>query len=218
VTERTRYREATREFRGVVTEVERVGATHVRVAVGAMGQLMLLDTIAVDIGGELRRYSVSRSGADSVEFVAFRTGRGPATVYLDALEAGAPLIGLAPERPVKTPPDDAAVVLVVGDDTAVGVARALGMSHAGRTLVGIRGECAVDDVARLVDAPTHVFDAEDRLLEWVGERCAAAEAHLVLVGEQSLNHRVRQHAFACGVDKDRVATRTFWRPDRAGIE
>jgi NADPH-dependent ferric siderophore reductase len=218
VTERTRYRDATSEFRGVVTEVERVGATHVRVVVGGVPQLTLLDTIAVDIGGELRRYSVSRSGADWVEFVAYRTRRGPATVYVDALEVGAPLSGLAPERPVKMPPDDASSVLVVGDDTAVGVARAVGHTHPGRVAVGVLGESLAEDVVSVTGAEVAVFDTDQQLLSWVSERATTPGTHLVLVGEQALNQQVRQHAFALGVDKDRVATRTFWRPDRAGIE
>ena len=62
------------------------------------------------------------------------------------------------------------------------------------------------------------MDIEDQLLEWLTHAAPTAGDHLVLVGAQALNQCVRQHAFGRGVDKEALATRTFWRPDRAGIE
>ena len=80
MTERTTYRDITAAFTAVVADVVRVGTTHVRVVLGGMPALALLDTIAVDVGdGQLRRYTVSSVGEGSVEFVAYRTTRGPAT-------------------------------------------------------------------------------------------------------------------------------------------
>ena len=219
MTERTTYRDITAEFTAAVADVERVGESHVRVVLGGMPALALLDTIAVDVGGgDLRRYTVSRVADDRVEFVAYRTTRGPATPWLDVLAAGVSVNGLAPERPVKTPPADAARVLVVGDDTAVGVARAVGASHAGRVHVAIVGEVVLEDVVALTGATAHVVDTNDELLDWVTKAAPRASDYLVLVGEQALNQQVRQHAFGLGVDKEWLATRTFWRPDRAGIE
>ena len=215
MTERTRYREVTSEFRATVTEVERIGESHVRVVASGAPELALLDTIAVEMGGVLRRYTVS-SIDDGLEFVAYRTKRGPATAYLDQLAVGAELTGLAPERPVKMPPADATRVVVAGDDTAVGVARALAKAHPGRVAVGIVGEVLAESVAALTDAEVRVFDTNDQLLEWVGADVAGT--HFVLVGEQALNQQVRQHLFGLGVEKDNVATRTFWRPDREGLE
>jgi NADPH-dependent ferric siderophore reductase len=219
MTERTTYRDITAAFTAVVADVVRVGTTHVRVALGGMPALALLDTIAVDVGdGQLRRYTVSGVGEGTVEFVAYRTKRGPATRWLDALAEGQTVSGLAPERPVKTPPADAARVLVVGDDTAVGVARAVGASHAGRVHVAIIGEVLPEDVVALTGATAHVMDTNDELLDWVTNTAPQADDYVVLVGEQALNQQVRQHAFGLGVDKESLATRTFWRPDRAGIE
>jgi NADPH-dependent ferric siderophore reductase len=218
MTERTTYRDITAEFTAMVADVERVGESHVRVVLGGMPALALLDTIAVDVGGEMRRYSVSRVAGDRVEFVAYRTNRGPATPWLDALAAGASVNGLAPERPVKTPPADAGRVLVVGDDTAVGVARAIGASHAGRVHVAIVGEVVPEDVVALTGAEVRVVDTEEQLLDWVTKAAPQTRDYVVLVGEQALNQQVRQHAFGLGVDKESLATRTFWRPDRAGIE
>ena len=218
MTERTTYRDITAAFTTAVVEVARVGATHVRVVLGGMPALAALDTIAVDVGGELRRYTVSGVDEGTVEFVAYRTKRGPATAWLDALGAGQTVSGLAPERPVKTPPADAARVLVVGDDTALGVARAVGASHAGRVHVAIIGELLPEDVVALTGATAHVMDTNDALLDWVTNTAPQADDYVVLVGEQALNQQVRQHAFGLGVDKESLATRTFWRPDRAGIE
>lgn len=218
MTERTTYRDITAAFTAVVADVARVGTTHVRVVLGGMPALTALDTIAVDVGGELRRYTVSGVGDGSVEFVAYRTKRGPATRWLDALAEGQTVSGLAPERPVKTPPADAARVLVVGDDTAVGVARAVGTSHAGRVHVAIIGEVLPEDVVALTGATAQVVDTNDELLDWVTNTVPRADDYVVLVGEQALNQQVRQHAFGLGVDKESLATRTFWRPDRAGIE
>ena len=215
MTERTRYREVTSEFRATVTHVECIGESHVRVVASDAPELALLDTIAIDVGGALRRYTVS-SIDGGMEFVAYRTKRGPATAYLDRLTVGAELTGLAPERPVKMPPADASRVVVVGDDTAVGVARAVAHKHAGRVAVGIVGEALPEAVAELTSAEVRVFDTNDQLLEWVAADLAGA--HFVLVGEQALNQQVRQHLFGLGVEKDNVATRTFWRPDKAGIE
>ncbi|MFM8867421.1 MAG: hypothetical protein ACKOFZ_03960 [Ilumatobacteraceae bacterium] len=215
MTERTRYREVTSEFRVTVTEIERIGETHVRVVVSGAPELALLDTIALDVGGALRRYTVS-SIDGGMEFVAYRTKRGPATSYLDQLAVGVELTGLAPERPVKMPPADASRVVVAGDDTAVGVARAVAHEHAGRVAVGIVGEALPEAVAELTGAEVRVFDTSDQLLEWVGADVVGA--HFVLVGEQALNQQVRQHLFGLGVEKDNVATRTFWRPDREGLE
>jgi NADPH-dependent ferric siderophore reductase len=191
----------------------------VRVVLGGMPTLALLDTIAVDMGdGALRRYTVSAVADGGCEFVAYRTGRGPATAWLDAVQAGDTVTGLAPERPVKTPPADAQAVLVAGDDTAVGVARAVGASHAGRLSVGIVGAVIAEDVARLTGAEVTVVDTDDELLQWVGERATQPGAHVLLVGEQALNQQLRQHAFGLGVTKEALDTRTFWRPDKAGIE
>ena len=213
MTERTRYREVTESFTGIVSHVERMGTTHVRVVLGAMPALALLDTIAVDVGGgAMRRYTVSGVGDGSVEFVAYRTQRGPATMWLDALAEGTTVSGLAPERPVKMPPDTATRVVVAGDESAVGVARAIATAHAGRVVVGLVG--TVDAV---IGAPTTVVDTEAALLAWVTEHVVPG-AHVVLVGAQALNQTVRQHVFGLGVDKESLATRTFWRPDKAGIE
>jgi NADPH-dependent ferric siderophore reductase len=218
MTERTRYREVTSEFDATVTEVERIGETHVRVVLGGMPALALLDTIAIDVGGKLRRYTVSAVSDGSAEFVAYRTRRGPATAWLDALQVGAAVKGLAPERPVKTPPAEVTRVLVVGDDTAVGVARAVGTSHAGRVQVAIVGEVLAENVASLTRAEVRIVDTNDQLLEWVTNAAPSVGDHLILVGEQALNQQVRQHAFGLGVDKESLATRTFWRPDKAGLE
>jgi NADPH-dependent ferric siderophore reductase len=215
MSERTKYREATSEFRATVTEVERIGETHVRVMASGAPELDVLDTIAIDVGSFLRRYTVSSTDG-GLEFVAYRTKRGPATPYLDQLAVGAELTGLAPERPVKTPPADATRVVVAGDDTAVGVARAVTKVHTGRVAVGIVGEALAEDVVGLTNADVRIFDTTDQLLEWVGADVAGA--HFVLVGEQALNQQVRQHLFGLGVDKENVATRTFWRLDREGLE
>lgn len=218
MTERTRYRDVTSEFTGVVSEVQRIGTTHVRVVLSEMPVLDLLDTIAIDVGGTLRRYTVSNVVEGSVEFVAYRTRRGPATAYLDSLQVGAHVAGLAPERPVKTPPPEATRVLVIGDDTAVGVARAVSVSHAGRVSTAIVGEVMPEAVAELTGAAVRVVDTNDELLAWVTSVAPQSSDHLILVGEQALNQQVRQHAFGLGVEKDALATRTFWRPDKAGIE
>lgn len=218
MTETTRYRELTKEFSAEVAEVDRVGDTHVRVVLGDMPALSPLDTIAVAAGGELRRYTVSSIADGTAEFVAFRTRRGPATPWLDALGVGDRVTGLAPERPVKNPPADVTRVLVIGDDTAVGVARAMASLHPDRTAVGMVGESREEDIARLTTAEVTVFGADEQLLAWVTAQATMPGTQLVLVGEQALNQRVRQHAFGLGIDKEAVATRTFWRPDRAGLE
>jgi hypothetical protein len=84
--------------------------------------------------------------------------------------------------------------------------------------VAIVGEVLPEAVAELTGAAVRVVDTNDELLVWVTSAAPQPSDHLLLVGEQALNQQVRQHAFGMGVGKDALATRTFWRPDKAGIE
>lgn len=183
------------------------------------------DTVAVDVGGAvMRRYTVAGAGGGSLEFVAVLTGLGPATPWLCTLAPGASVSGTGPERPV-TAPDGAVGVLVVGDETAIGTALSVARSVAVPVRAVIRSSSPLPDVGALlssngcetvtvvpVDA-VHDADLAAAVAEW-----GADGAAVVVVGEQSANHAVRTAALELGIVRDRVATRTFWRPDRAGLE
>jgi NADPH-dependent ferric siderophore reductase len=188
------------------------------------------DTVAVDVGGSvLRRYTVAGSQAGTLEFVAVLTGLGPATPWLRSLVPGATVRGQGPERPV-TAPQGARGVLVVGDETAIGtalsVARSMAVPGAGaavraviRSSSPLPQACALlasNGCERVTVAPadaSHDADLAAAVAEWGSDGAA-----VVVVGEQSANHAVRTAALALGIARDQVATRTFWRPDRTGLE
>jgi len=183
------------------------------------------DTVAIDVGGSvLRRYTVAGVHAGSLEFVAVLTGLGPATSWLRSLVPGATVRGQGPERPV-TAPDGARGVLVVGDETAIGTTLSVVRSVPVPVRAVIRSSSPLPESAALLEsngcdrvavAPAdavHGADLAAAVADW-----GADGAAVVAVGEQSANHAVRTAALAVGIARDRVATRTFWRPDRTGLE
>jgi len=183
------------------------------------------DTVAIDVGGSvLRRYTVAGASAGSLEFVAVLTGLGPATPWLRSLVPGATVRGQGPERPV-TAPEGARGVLVVGDETAIGTALSVVRSVQVPVRAVIRSSSPLPEAAALLESngcdrvaivpagAAHDADLAAAVADWGADGAAA-----VVVGEQSANHAVRTAALALGVARDRVATRTFWRPDRTGLE
>lgn len=183
------------------------------------------DTVAIDIGGSvLRRYTVAGSRAGTLEFVAVLTGLGPATPWLRSLGPGATVRGQGPERPV-TAPDGARGVLVVGDETAIGTALSVVRSVPVPVRAVIRSSSPLPEAGALLESngcdrfavvpadAAHDADLAAAVADWGADGTA-----LVVAGEQSANHAVRTGALALGIARDRVATRTFWRPDRTGLE
>ena len=223
--ERVKYRNVTVQWIAQVIGRDAVGDRLVRLVMSIPENYRptALDTVAVDIGcGQLRRYTVSTVGESCFDIVAFRTERGPATAFLDAATVGDDVKGLGPARPVKTPQREFTKVVVVGDETVVGTAR------------GVAGLCTIPVVACVMSghdlsgiAPTFpdldmtAVTNENELLAWLDcqvRSCDPSEVGVWVVGEPSINHAVRMRAKELGVNKDDVATRTFWRPDRVGIE
>ena len=231
---RVRYREVTVPWVAQVTNKEALGDRLVKLSIAIPENFTPapLDTIAVEIGVDLRRYTVSAVTDTSFEIVAFRTLHGPATQFLDAVEVGDTVRGSGPERPVKMPGGTVSRVIVAGDETAVGVARAIAGLAAGRTQSGdgLALEVHVGLVARanmdaaralLLGCQLEFFDNEADVSSWLGEIIPAGDTSttgVCVVGQQSVNHMVRTRAVSLGVPKEHVATRTFWRPDRSGLE
>ena len=243
--DRVRYREVTVPWAADVVARRPVGDRLVHLTMSMPGNYRptVLDTIALDVrsgaldvrsgaldvrsGADdaeavLRRYTVSAVGDTWFDIVAFRTQRGPATPFLDAVGIGDRVSGLGPERPVKTPESGLAKVVVVGDDTAVGTARAIAAIDGSRVAACVMSEWDMSGVAdAFPELAVSVVSNEAELLEWLGNEVGSgdpATTGVWVVGEQSVNHAVRTRAKELGVSKDNVATRTFWRPDRAGIE
>lgn len=227
--DRVRYREVTVAWSAQVMDRVPVGDRLVRLAIAAPDNYRptVLDTVAIDVGSGsdgqvLRRYTVSAVGESWFDIVAFRTERGPATPFLDAVSVGSRVTGLGPERPVKTPESSLSTVIVVGDDTAVGTARAVAGLGSSRVVACVMSDHDLSDVARVFpELDVSVVSGEAALLDWLGARVSPGDPSstgIWVVGEQSVNHAVRTRAKELGVAKDNVATRTFWRPDRAGIE
>lgn len=183
------------------------------------------DTVAIDVvGSVLRRYTVAGARAGTLEFVAVLTGLGPATPWLRSLVPGATVRGHGPERPV-TAPDGARGVLVVGDETAIGTALSVVRSVPAPVRAVVRSSSPLPEAGALLEsngcgrvAVVPADAANDAHLAEAVADWGADGAAVVAVGEQSANHAVRTAALAVGMARDRVATRTFWRPDRAGLE
>jgi len=223
--DRTRYRDLTTSFSVVALEVQRVDDCLVRVRAPQppSNSVTVGDTVAIDVGeGELRRYTVSTADVATFKFIGYLTQQGPATAFLRALNAGSTLAGQAPERAVKMPDNDVKWAVVVGDETVVGSARGVVASMQSEVHVIVKSAQALSEASSLIGATTfskHMSD--DEVIAGVTS-CVKAHgtdgAWALLVGEQSVNNKVRQHLFSLGFSKDQVATRTFWRPDRAGIE
>lgn len=237
--ERVRYRDVTVPWSAQVIDRVAVGdrLVHLTMTVPDNYRPTVLDTVAIDVGAAdvrsggtkadrdapvLRRYTVSAVGETSFDIVAFRTERGPATPFLDAVTAGSRVTGLGPERPVKTPGSGLTRVVVVGDETAVGTARAIAGLGTSRVSACVLSDHDLTSVRAAFPAlELSIVADEAALLDWLGSEVGSgdpAATGVWVVGEQSVNHAVRTRAKELGVDKDNVATRTFWRPDRAGIE
>jgi NADPH-dependent ferric siderophore reductase len=223
--ERVRYRDVTVEWAAQVIARDAVGdrLVHLTMSIPENYRPTVLDTVAIDVGeGQLRRYTVSAVTESAFDVVAFRTERGPATPFLDSVAVGDQVSGLGPERPVKTPESSLAKVIVVGDETVVGTARAiagLGTASVSSSVMTTHDMSGV--AVALPDLGLAIMSNEDQLLEWLSAEVGSGDVSTTgvwVVGEQSVNHAVRTRAKELGVAKENVATRTFWRPDRAGIE
>lgn len=227
VNERVTYRNKTVPWTVSVLEVERYDDAFVRVVGALPGNTPLVpgDTVGVSVAPgtqELRRYTVSRVTNDSFEFIGFRTQRGPATSYLDQISAGDELHGQGPERPVKLPSSEMTHIAVLGDETVIGTAVAIAGSTSHPVSVAAKTSRSVTEITPTMGART-VFTCatEDEMKSWLADflqQHDVGDCGVFLVGEQSANQSLRQHAFSLGVEKDRLATRTFWRPDKAGLE
>lgn len=224
---RTRYRGLTVEWTAVVSSVAGLDGRAVHVALADLSGYApnLGDTVAMDVGAEQqRRYTVAGAGDGTLEFVAVLTNLGPATPWLESLVPGAHASGKGPERPV-LPPDSARGILVVGDETAIGTALSVVRSTTVPVHAVIRSASPLTDSVALLSSAgcrrvsvvpppsAHEGDLADALAEW-----GADGSGVVVVGEQSANHAVRTAAVALGIPRERVSTRTFWRPDRTGLE
>jgi len=188
------------------------------------------ETIAIDVEpqrGTLRRYTVSKVSAHSFECIAFRTNRGPATPFLDQLKTGDQLSGLGPERPVKLPTPDMSHVVVMGDETVMGTAVAVAGAAIGDVSVAVKTSNHLTRISALVSSMSvnslslDAHSDDDAMMNWLSDvihQHGVDHLGVFLVGEQSANQKLRQLAFAAGLPKEKLATRTFWRPDKSGLE
>ena len=221
------YRDKTAPWTVSIAEIERYDNAFVRVvcAIPTNTPLVAGDTIAVDIAAPsqtFRRYTVSRTTETTFEFIGFRTARGPATEYLDQMSVGDALSGQGPERPVKLPTADMAHVVVMGDETVIGTAVAVMGATSKPVAVAMKTTHSVEQVSQFLQpSMLSVCVDEEAMKSWLTNfltNTGVESVGVFLVGEQSANQALRQHAFSLGVGKERLATRTFWRPDKVGLE
>jgi len=224
---RTRYRALVAPWTATVASVQRLDGRASRVVLERIDgyEPTLGDTVAVDVGGgQMRRYTVADATGSGLQFVGVLTGLGPATPWLESLVPGSTVAGRGPERPVLSP-DGARGVVVFGDATAIGTALSVVRSVGVHVRVIIRSAVPMPDTTALllesgctsvsVVSATAVHEGD---LAVVVDEWGSDGVGVVVVGEQAANHSVRTAAIALGISRERVATRTFWRPDRVGLE
>lgn len=221
------YKDKTLPWTVAIRDVQRYDNlfVHIRCALPDNASLSAGDTVAIDIAPPstvLRRYTVSRVSADSFEFIACRTEQGPATAYLDRVSPGDDIFGQGPERPVKLPTSEMAHVAVMGDETVIGTAMAVTGATSSPVSIAVKTSRAMREIIDAMDGATlSMCPDDDAMRMWLTsflESHGTQDSGVILVGEQSANQALRQHAFSLGLDKGRLATRTYWRPDKSGLE
>lgn len=227
VNDRVTYRDKTVPWSVTIRTVQQVADTWAFVTCDMPTNVAMSigDTVAIDvvpINGVLRRYTVCRATAEEFEFVGYRTGLGPATPFLEGLSAGDVLHGQGPERPVKLPSVAIPHVAILGDETVMGTAIASISSTTSPVHVVIKSLKDLLELSRDISASSvTIANNDDDMKVWLThfiQLHGAQNVAVFLVGEQAMNQTLRQVAFSQGIPKDQVATRTFWRPDKSGLE
>jgi NADPH-dependent ferric siderophore reductase len=191
------------------------------------------DTIAIRVtdggigpSGTWRRYTVSAADHDSFEFIAYRTLAGPASDWLDRLEPGTMLVGRGPEDPVRLAATGLEVIVVFGDDTAIGTLQSITSNATSRVVALLSLTSPYESIAAHLRGPT--FDGlragascdtatDDGLAELVLEH-GPRRVGVVAVGLRSSVAIVRRQARVLAIPPDHVALRPFWAPGRSGLE
>lgn len=159
-------------------------------------------------------------------FLGYAHGDGPGSAWLQALEPGAECDVFGP-RPSLDVAGLAGPVVIVGDETSMGLAHALAAQDSARTLSCV---LEVEDVdhARAVATRLGLPDAalfkrlpDDAHIEAMADALAsraAAGASFVLTGRAGAIQKLRHSLKLNGVSPGRITTKAYWAPGKVGLD
>lgn len=157
--------------------------------------------------------------------VTYSHGGGPGSAWAERAEPGEECDVLGPRASLNLGRIEGGRVLL-GDETSVGVACALGhgTGDAMHCLLEVHAVAAVRDVlARLGRDDVELFgrQAGDAHLDEIERRLpalAAAGATFILTGRASTIQRQRRALKALGVTSGRIMAKAYWAPGKTGLD
>jgi len=187
------------------------------------------DKVQVRMAGlTTRTYTpiATEGGADGFRIVGFVHGDGPGAGWVRGLEPGVEVAVFGPRRSIDCSRLEGRVV-VVGDETSVGLAAAV--AGVGGAIVETLFEATdpddvrvpaerlglgVDEVVARQGGGAHL----PALVELVAERLAGGDATLVVSGDAATVAAVRRHLKDTGVRPARTLAKAYWAEGRRGLD
>lgn len=209
--------------RSTVTRVERLGRRFVHVHVegddlrGA--RFVAGDKVQLFLPGiGMRTYTpIGWSGA-ATSFVVFLHGDGPGAAHVEAARVGDPWQLFGPRRSIDTT-DHEGPLVVVGDETSVGVAAALTGARPGREVAGVLESADVEDTRAVVRAlGLSGVDVVPR-----GAASSPVAAHVeggavpVFTGRAATIQALQRDLRARGL-RHRGPTKAYWAEGKRGLD
>lgn len=166
------------------------------------------------------------AAAGRFRFVAFAHGDGPGAAWVRDAGPGDPCDVFGPRGSIDVSATPGPLA-VFGDETSIGLARALAAARPARTVIH---HFELDDPeagARLLERMnlTHATlferrpaDAHVERLEAALPDLAATDAAFVLTGKAGTVQRLRHGLKRLEVPSSRIATKVYWAPGKTGLD
>jgi hypothetical protein len=181
------------------------------------------DTIALRVlpggfgpTGTWRRYTVAGVEASAFKLLVATDANGPGTALVRDLGSGASLTCRGPERAVRGP--TAALTIVTGDDTGLGVLVATSSKCAVRPAMTVRHPELLASPPFVTNACAQNCPDLRRVLGSAIDEVGRDAVALVAVGQRAQVNEARQAATRLGLDRRQMLVRSFWDPRRTGLE
>lgn len=183
-----------------------------RPAAGAKLQLLLPTD-------DVRTYTPIASADGTMVLLGWKHAGGPGARWISEVEAGSELPFAGPQRSLDLPKGP---VVIVGDETSVGVAAAYALQRAGQVSVLLQGG-SPEELSMAAQSvglqPTHIaargdtFGLVDAI---VAAHASSPHATLGLTGGSELIVSVRDALRARGIRS--IKTKTYWIPGKSGLD
>jgi NADPH-dependent ferric siderophore reductase len=168
---------------------------------------------------DVRTYSPIASDAGAMILLGYKRAGGPGARWVAEVEVGAEVPFAAPGRSLSLPPG---AVILVGDETSVGVAASFEVERPGQVHAVLQGESADDLRAAsasvgLSRAHVSLRGDTDALVEAVvAARALSPDATVALTGGSELVLAARAALRARRI-RD-IKTKTYWVPGKTGLD